>query len=92
MTFLTFHANSCLKSNESTNGMQIKIILKTECINFNCNIIIIVLYFTVCKESTVQYNYSQWLVNFAIGLVNSVLNLSNEQAKFLGGIQITEKL
>ena len=28
VTFLTFHANSRLKSNETTNRMQIKIILK----------------------------------------------------------------
>ena len=34
----------------------------------------------------------QGLVDFRIGLVNSVHNLSNGQVKFFGGIQITEKL
>ena len=35
---------------------------------------------------------SPGLVDFAIGLVISVLNLPNGQMKFLGGIQITEEL
>ena len=35
---------------------------------------------------------SLWLVDFAIGLVISILNLSNEQMKFFEGIQITEEL
>ena len=32
------------------------------------------------------------LVDFSIRLVNSVLNFSDGQVKFLGGIQITEEL
>ena len=32
------------------------------------------------------------LVDFAIRLVNSVLNFSDGQVKFLGGVQITEEL
>ena len=32
------------------------------------------------------------LVDFAVGLVNSVLNLSDGQVIFLGKIQITEEL
>ena len=32
------------------------------------------------------------LVDFAIGPVISILNLSNEQMKFFEGIQITEEL
>ena len=32
------------------------------------------------------------LVDFAIGLVISILNLPNVQTNFLGGIQITEEL
>ena len=32
------------------------------------------------------------LVNFAVGLVNSVLNLPDRQVIFWGGIQITEEL
>ena len=32
------------------------------------------------------------LVDFAVGLVNSVINLPDRQAIFLGGIQITEEL
>ena len=32
------------------------------------------------------------LVDFAIGLVISILNLCNEQMKFFEGIQITEEL
>ena len=35
---------------------------------------------------------SPGLVDFAIGLVISVLNLPNGQMKFFGGIQITEEL
>ena len=35
---------------------------------------------------------SPGLVDFAIGLVISVLNLPNRQMKFFGGIQITEEL
>ena len=35
---------------------------------------------------------SPGLVDFAIGLVNSVLNLPNGQVKFFWGIQITEEL
>ena len=32
------------------------------------------------------------LVDFGVGLVNSVLNLPNQEVIFLGGIQITEEL
>ena len=32
------------------------------------------------------------LVDFAIGLVNSVLNLPDGQVIFMGGIQITEEM
>jgi len=32
------------------------------------------------------------LVDFAIGLVNSVLNMPDGQVRFFGGIQITEEL
>ena len=32
------------------------------------------------------------LVDFAVGLVNSVLNLPDGKVRFLGGIQITEEL
>ena len=35
---------------------------------------------------------SPGLVDFAIGLVNSVISLPNGQVKFLCGIQITEEL
>ena len=36
--------------------------------------------------------HSQGLVDFAIGLVKSVLNLPVGWVKFFGGIQITEEL
>ena len=35
---------------------------------------------------------SPGLVDFAVGLVNSVLNLPDGQVIFLGGIQITEEM
>ena len=35
---------------------------------------------------------SQWLVEFVLGLLNSVLNLPDGPVKFFGGIQITEVL
>ena len=35
---------------------------------------------------------SPGLVDFAIGLVNSVLNKPDGQVRFFGGIQITEEL
>ena len=37
-------------------------------------------------------SHSLGLVDFASGLVNSVLNLPDGQVKFFGGIQITEEL
>ena len=43
----------------------------------------------MCKESGV---HSPGLVDFAIGLVISILNLPDGQMNFLGGIQITEEL
>ena len=35
---------------------------------------------------------SQGLVDFALGITNSVLNLPDGRVKFFGGIQITEVL
>ena len=55
---------------------------------FNRNII---LFCTLQYAKKVLLN-SQCLVDFAVGLVNSVLNLSNGQVKCFGGIQITDKL
>ena len=47
------------------------------------------LYF-LCAEKVIDS--CTRLVDFSIRLVNSVLNFSDEQVKFLGGIQITEEL
>lgn len=33
---------------------------------------------------------SQWLVEFVLGLLNSVLNLPDGPVKFFGGIQIAD--
>ena len=35
---------------------------------------------------------SQWLVEFALGLLNSVVNLPDGPVKFFGEIQITDVL
>ena len=43
-----------------------------------------------CAKKVVSNNLG--LVDFRIGLVNSVHNLPNGQVKFFGGIQITEEL
>ena len=55
--------------------------LKLKCINFNCNII---LYCTLQYARKVLFN-SVSLVDFAIGLENSVINLSNGHVKFFRG-------
>ena len=53
------------------------------------------------QDSTVKINLlsnvqtmsdSQWLVEFVLGLLNSVLNLPVGPVKFFGGIQITKVL
>ena len=50
-----------------------------------------VLYFTVHRAKKVVSD-SPWLVDFAIGLVNSVLNLSEGQVNIFRRIKITEVL
>ena len=45
-----------------------------------------------CQRAKKAMSNNLGLVDFRIGLVNSVLNLPDGQVKFLGGIQITEKL
>ena len=45
---------------------------------------------TACTESSVPISLGP--VDFATGLVISILNLPNGKMKFLGGIQITEEL
>ena len=46
---------------------------------------------TVCKESS-HVSGNLGLVDFAIGLVISILDLNDGQMNFFGGIQITEEL
>ena len=45
-----------------------------------------------CQRAKKAMSNNLGLVDFRIGLVNSVLKLPDGQVKFLGGIQITEKL
>ena len=43
----------------------------------------------VCKESSVHaINYSPWLVDFVIGLVNFVIDLPDGQVKFFGELKL----
>ena len=46
---------------------------------------------TACKESS-HVSGNLGLVDFAIGLVISILDLNDGQMNFMGGIQITEEL
>ena len=46
---------------------------------------------TVCKESS-HVSDNLGLVDFAIELVISILNLNDGQMKFFGGIRIAEEL
>ena len=46
---------------------------------------------TACKESS-HVSDNLGLVDFAIGLVISILNLNDGQMKFFEGIQIKEEL
>ena len=43
-------------------------------------------------ERVIQESYNPGLLDFAIGQVNSVLNLPDKLVKFFGGIQIVEEL